>query len=92
MLTALKHRLIAVLLCLDELLNVLLGPSPGTAAAGNPHYTVSQRLAEMRDEKRRIGCVGCALLTWIQNKIFRITGDHCTAAMLGFPQDLPTEG
>lgn len=90
--TEIKVRIIAILLALDELGNVILGPSKGTPCAGNPHYTISQRLAEMRTEGRRVGCVGCAILTWIQNKVFGDPGDHCTNAMAGFPDDLPTEG
>ena len=87
-----KTRILAVLIAIDELGNAILGPVPGDPAAGNPHYTISQSLAEMRSEGRRIGCVGCAILTWIQNKIFNISGDHCTNAMAGFPTDLPTDG
>lgn len=89
---SLQTRVLAVLIAVDELGNAILGPSPGTPAAGNAHYTISQRLAEMRLEHRRVGCIGCAALTWIQNKIFRIPGDHCTEAMRGFPLDLPSEG
>lgn len=89
-----KTRVLAVLIALDELGNAVLGPVKGTPAAGNPHFTISQRLAEMRDEKRRVGCIGCRLLTWffkpfnpgIENY------DHCTEAMLNFPLDLPSEG
>jgi hypothetical protein len=91
-LIALKVRFLAILIAIDELGNAILGPVPDTPAAGNPHFTISQRLAEMRTEGRRVGCIGCAILTWIQNAVFGITGDHCTNAMAGFPQDLPTDG
>lgn len=89
---AVKARIVAILIAVDELGNAILGPSPGTPCAGNPHYTISQRLSEMRNENRRVGCIGCKILTWIQNRFFDISGDHCTIAMQGFPDDLPTEG
>ncbi len=85
-------RLLAVLIAIDELGNAILGPSPYAPCAGNAHYTVSQRLSEMRSQGRRVGCIGCAILTWIQNKIFGISGDHCTNAMEDFPTDLPSDG
>ena len=89
---SIKQRILAALIAIDELGNVILGPVPGIPASGNPHYTISQRLAEMRADHRRVGCIGCAVLTWAQNKIFRIPGDHCTEAMTDFPPDLPSEG
>ena len=85
-----------VLLWIDEGANVflvaLLGlffniPAP---AEGNAHYTVSQVLSEMRKNGSKVGCIGCAILTWIQNKIFRISGDHCTQAMDGVPENETT--
>lgn len=89
---SLKSRFVAVLIAVDELGNAILGPSPYAPCAGNAHYTVSQRLAEMRDKGRRLGCIGCKILTWIQNRFFDISGDHCTNAMKDFPQNLPTDG
>ena len=89
-----RTRILAVLIAIDELLNAILGPVPGVPLAGNPHATVSQRLAEMRAEGRRVGCVGCRLLTLV----FRPFNpgvpnyDHCQQAMAGFPDSLPSDG
>lgn len=85
-------RALAILIAIDELGNAILGPAKGTPAAGNPHFTISQRLAEMRQDGRRVGCWGCTVLTWVQNKVFGISGDHCTEAMKGFPESLPSDG
>ena len=87
-----KQRLYGEAIVLDEAGNVLLGTDPTIPAAGNPHYTISQRLAEMRERGSKVGCIGCKILTWIQNKIFRISGDHCTAALSGVQEDMPTGG
>jgi hypothetical protein len=89
-----NRRGLAVLIALDELLNAILGPLKDCPAAGNPHYTVSQRFAEMRDERRRLGCIGCQLLTWVFKWFNRGVKnyDHCASAMAGFPTSLPTEG
>lgn len=87
-----KKRLLGIAIAEDEALNAAIGPDPNCPAAGNPHYTVSQRLAEMRERGSRIGCVGCKILTWIQDHIFDISGDHCKGAMQDFPQDLPSSG
>lgn len=87
-----KSRIVAVLIAIDELGNAILGPSPYAPCAGNAHYTISQRLAEMRNGGRRIGCIGCRILTFLQNKIFGIAGDHCTNALAGFPEELPSDG
>ena len=90
----LRSRVLAILIALDELTNAVLGPVKGTPAAGNPHYTVSQRLAEMRAEGRRVGCIGCRMLTLV----FRPFNpgipnyDHCQQAMAGFPDSLPSDG
>lgn len=78
---------------LDEGLNVFIVPwfrllMVLPPAAGNAHYTVSQTLAELRSNGSRTGCIGCKILTWVQNKIFRIPGDHCTQAMDGMPLDI----
>lgn len=88
-----KRVLLGEAIVLDEAGNVLIpeGKDP-VAFAGNPHTTISQRLAQMRLRGSRIGCIGCKTLTWIQNKIFSISGDHCTNALAGFPDTLPTDG
>ena len=88
---SLWKRLLGVAIAEDEALNAALGPGD-VPAAGNPHFTVSQRLAEMRKRGSKIGCIGCAVLTWIQNKVFRVPGDHCTNALAGFPDIIPTDG
>ena len=88
-----KTRLFGIAVAEDEALNAALGPEAGVPASGNAHFTVSQRLAEMRERGSKIGCTGCKILTIIQNKIFGIPGDHCTNSMSGdFPEDLPTGG
>ena len=78
---------------LDEGANVIVVPffrlfMKLPPSAGNAHYTVSETLAELRERESKTGCIGCAILTWIQNKIFRISGDHCTQAMEGVPEDI----
>ena len=58
-------------------------------AAGNAHYTVSQLCSELRERGSKFGCVACKLLTWMF-KPFNMkvkNYDHCTAAMLGVPED-----
>ncbi len=65
-------------------------------ALGNPHYTCSEVWAEMRDLHDngqplwmyREGCIACRLLTFIQNHIFGIPGDHCSESMHGVPTDI----
>ena len=86
-----EKRILDFLIAEDEALNALLGPG-SVPAAGNPHFTISQRLAEMREDGSKVGIEGCEILTWAQNNIFHVPGDHCTIAMNGFPPDLPTEG
>ena len=89
----LKRVVLGEAIVLDEAGNVIIpeGKDP-VPDAGNPHNTISQRLAQMRNDGSKIGCVGCAALTWIQNKIFKVPGDHCTNALAGFPDKLPTDG
>jgi hypothetical protein len=84
------QRAIGELLVADEGLNVALGTG-SVPGAGNPHFTVSQRLAEMRANGSKVGCIGCAILTWIQNRL-GWPGDHCTDAMKGMPENIPTDG
>ena len=90
---AIKQRLVGTALVLDEEGNVIIGEDPAVPAAGNAHYTISQRLAEMRERGMKIGCVGCKILTWIQNHWpFSIPGDHCTLAMNGMPEAITSMG
>lgn len=88
-----------ILLNLDEDANVfiigfvvvilnLFGVKNQVPAAGNAHYTVSQTLSEMRERGMRTGCIGCKILTWLQNNIFNKSGDHCTEAMQNVPEDI----
>lgn len=82
-----------ILLWLDEGCNVLIVPAfrkivKLPPSAGNAHYTVSQTLAELRERKSAVGCLGCAILTLIQNKLFKKEGDHCTQAMEGMPENV----
>ena len=81
MLKWLKNFIHGTLITLDEEGNVILGTDSSIPQAGDPHCTISQRLAKMRQGGSTTGCVGCDILTWIQNKIFRIPGDHCTQAL-----------
>lgn len=83
-LSNIKKYILGILIAEDETGNALIG--------SNPHYTISQHLAMTRQRGSKIGCYGCKILTWLQNKIFRIPGDHCTNAIAGFPEDLPTDG
>lgn len=89
----LKRISLGEAIVLDEAANVLLPEGSNSVPdAGNPHNTVSQRLAQMRQRGSKFGCLACILLTLIQNKLFDIPGDHCTNALAGFPDDLPTGG
>jgi hypothetical protein len=89
----LRNLFMGTLIALDEEGNVILPSAKDDVPdAQNPHNTISQRLAQMRIRGSKVGCYGCAALTWIQNKIFRICGDHCTNALKGFPEKLPTDG
>lgn len=82
LITGIKSRLVGTLLVLDEEGNVLIGPDKNVKEAGDAHNTISQRLARMRLNGSKIGCVGCAILTWIQNHWpFNMPGDHCTMAL-----------
>lgn len=91
-LSYLKQVFLGEAIVLDEAGNVLLPPEKGIPDSGNPHNTISQRLAQMRNKGSRIGKMGCAALTWVQNSIFHLPGDHCTNALKGFPEKLPTDG
>lgn len=89
-----KQFLLDIVIWLDEGVNVILIGILGlfvkipVPSEGNPHYTVSQVLGFLRQRGERIGCIGCHILTWVQNHIFRITGDHCAQALEGMPDDI----
>jgi hypothetical protein len=87
-----KRVIIGEAICLDEAGNVIIPAVDPVPDAGNPHNTISQRLAQMRNKGSKVGCYGCKALTWISNKIFQVPGDHCTNALAGFPEKLPTDG
>ena len=100
--TSPKQFCINILLYIDIGCNVFIGGilamlvKTHVPALGNSHYSCSEAWAEMRDLhmrgepiwEYRQGCVACKLLTLIQNKILRITGDHCTESMDGVPPDI----
>lgn len=89
----LKRVVFGELIVLDEAANVLIpDPDKEDSYVQNGHITVSQHLARLREKGAKVGIVGCKILSWIQNKIFRIPGDHCTNALVGFPRNLPTDG
>lgn len=88
-----KDRIFGTLLVLDEEGNVLWGKDPKVPNAGNPHYTISERLDEMRNNGSKFACVFCKILTWIAQKIFRSkVKDHCANSMEGMPQDVEENG
>lgn len=88
-----KKVVFGTLIVLDEEGNILLPSTPdGGTYAQNGHSTISQRLAKMRQNGSKVGCVSCKALTWVQNRLFRTPGDHCTDALAGFPDKLPTDG
>lgn len=80
------------LIVLDEAANVALGTDASVPAAGNPHFTVSERLAEMRERGSKFGCVACKVLTWIGQRFGSTSTDHCASAMQGMPEDIPENG
>jgi len=80
------------LITADEEGNVLAGPDANNPAAGNPHYTISQRLAEARAAGSHTACVLCRVLTWCARRLGSTTTDHCADAMKGMPQSIPTNG
>lgn len=92
-----KGKWVSLFVVADEGLNVLIGSEKNVPAAGNPHYTVSQRLAEKRKTGSRSACLFCSLLSLAQN-IFAVcrlcnpTNDHCVDAMAGMPENIPTDG
>lgn len=98
--TKLGKYLKGILLWLDTGLNTLvigfIGmfidiPAP---AEGNPHFTVSEVTAELRERGYLIGCIGCKLLNWMfrpwhwNDKRY----DHCKNAMKGMPESVDENG
>jgi hypothetical protein len=65
-------------------------------ALGCFRYTCSEAWDQMRDLHLKgqpiwmyeQGCIACRALTWLQNNVFRIPGDHCTESMEGIPTDI----
>ena len=90
----LRKRVLGILIAEDEAVNAALGSDPDVPAAGNPHFTVSQRLAFMRLKGNKVGCVGCKILTWIFEplNLHDPDYDHCAEAIKDFPPDLPSDG
>jgi len=89
-----EKQAVSVLEGLDETGNAILGPADGINAAGNPHYTLSQRWAYERQNGVWRACVICNILT-VLFKIFYWdvkNYDHCSEAIAEFPPDLPSEG
>jgi len=92
-----EEKVVGVLECLDEAGNVALGSDGNIPLAGNPHATISQRLGQMlvygTPEQKRLAQQCDALLTAIENKVFKIpTQSHCLDAIKDFPSILPKEG
>lgn len=85
---------IGILEGLDETLNAAAGPAPNIPAAGNPHYTLSQRWAYERAAGSKGACAICKILTALFKPFFPSDPnyDHCTDAIANFPTDLPSEG
>lgn len=90
----LEREGVAILEALDETGNAILGPVVGIPAAGNPHYTMSQRWAYERQKGNKVACVICKILTWLFWPFFQEIKnyDHCAEAIADFPPDLPSEG
>ena len=51
--------------------------------AGSHKATCSMVFGVMRNQGSKIGCYLCQFLTWWQNKVFKIKGDHCDDALGG---------
>ena len=86
--------IVGVLEGLDETGNAALGQVAGIPAAGNPHYTLSQRWAYERAAGSKTACVICKILTILFKPFFWNTPkyDHCIDAIKDFPTNLPSEG
>ena len=93
-----RNIFLLVDICLNATIGGLLAMLVKThvPALGNPHYSCSEAWAEMRDLHLngqpiwmyKQGCVMCRVLTWVQNAILRIEGDHCSESMQGVPSDI----
>lgn len=77
-----------ILVLIDEGVNVFVIPAvtfvfrlPKVQAEGRASFTVSQWLGELRNKGSKFGCIGCKILTFIQNRVFRIDGDHCMQSL-----------
>lgn len=91
--TGFKARFKGTAIVVDEEINVLIGKDSDVPNAGNPHYTISERLDEMRNNGSKFACVACKALTWIAQKIFKsTTTDHCADAMAGMPESVDENG
>lgn len=93
----LHQRVIRVLEALDEMVNAAIPGDDNIPAAGNPHFTVSQRLGEMilhgTPEQQEIASAADAILTFIENRVFAIkTNSHCLDSLKGMPESLPESG
>lgn len=91
---SLLKTFLGILIAEDEAANVALGSVDGVSAAANPHYTLSQRWAFERQKGNKQACVICKLLTIIF-KPFNPSiknYDHCSQAISGFSDNLPTDG
>lgn len=94
---ALSTRLIRVLEALDEMGNAAIPGDTNIPAAGNPHYTISQRLGFMMlygtSKQKEFATAADLVLTYIENHVFGIkTDSHCLDAVKGMPKDLPDAG
>ncbi len=97
-----RAYLMNILKWLDAGANVLVGGiftifvNHCVPALGNFHYTCSEAWAEMQEKADKgepiwmyeEGCIACRMLTWMQNKIFKISGDHCVESMDGMPTNV----
>jgi hypothetical protein len=89
-----EKQAVSVLEGLDETGNALLGTVRGIPAAGNPHYTLSQRWAYERQKGSKTACFICNILTLMFKPFYWNVKnyDHCQSAISDFPPDLPSEG
>lgn len=98
----LEKRVVGTLEGLDEMGNAILGSVDGIPAAGNPHYTMSQRWAYERQAGVKVvgkfgykkACVICKMLTYMFKPFFwnQSDYDHCADAIKDFPPNLTAEG
>lgn len=98
----LEKEIISIAEGLDETLNALAGSLKDIPAAGNPHYTLSQRWAYERaagplimgNFAYRKACFICNILTIVFKPFFSKDSnyDHCSEAIADFPPNLSSEG